>query len=124
MNPYFSAVEVLDEHGVAMMKALGQWFSTVYFGKEHKLLHKEETFKWRSSKSDRAIESGRLYICVFVRLISYSWFGKGLGMNMESLPRILSLIPTMRTRTIISGCLTSINSENLRYHLITVEIFG
>jgi hypothetical protein len=74
----FSAVEVLDEHGVAMMKALGQWFSNVYFGKEHKLLHKEETFKWRSSKSDRAIESGKvIYMRCSTNLLQLVWEGFG-----------------------------------------------
>jgi len=58
-----SELEVLNETGIALMKTFGSWFATEYFGSLHKgFLQKDEaSFKWRSSKSDRARESGQLF---------------------------------------------------------------
>jgi len=57
-------VEVLTPVGYDQMQKLGEWFSQVYFGHLHTdflQTGKPSSFKWRSSKVERASSSGKYF---------------------------------------------------------------
>jgi len=56
-------VELLTPVGFEQMEKLGEWFQQVYFGQLHPDFLKNElsSFKWRSSKVERASSSGKYF---------------------------------------------------------------